>query len=86
MSCCSDFCSWVREASSINGQKKAENLEEIGIPHGNEARVTTIEESLRNDSVGTSNGSSYKIKQLFNKHGYNLAILDGHVKGRQADD
>ena len=41
----------------------------------------TIEQDLVTDS-GNGNGSTYKIKQLFNRHGYNLAILRGHVKGR----
>lgn len=40
----------------------------------------TIEDSLKSDT-GYGNGSSYKVKQLFNRHGYNLAILQGHVKG-----
>ena len=47
-----------------------------------EAAAVTIEESLQIDT-GHSNGASYKIKQLFNRHGYNLAILRGHVKGEQ---
>ena len=51
-------------------------------PAAPRTEALTIEESLHVDTVdGRSNGSSYKIKQLFNRHGYNLAILKGHVKG-----
>ena len=46
------------------------------------SEVQTIEEALRKD-LGTGNGASYKVKQLFNKHGFNLAIMPGHVKGKQ---
>ena len=61
-------------------RKKSDNLEEIEVAPL-KPEVKTIEESLQNDPMGTSNGSSYKIKQLFNRHGYNLNILVGHVKG-----
>ena len=54
---------------------KPKELEEIGI------HARTIEQDLQTDS-GNGNGSTYKIKQLFNRHGYNLAILRGHVKGK----
>ena len=71
----SELCLWLAESCVCSGPRtKPKELEEIGI------HARTIEQDLQTDS-GNSNGSTYKIKQLFNKHGYNLAILRGHVKG-----
>ena len=71
----SELCLWLAESCVCSGPRtKPKELEEIGI------HARTIEQDLQTDS-GNGNGSTYKIKQLFNKHGYNLAILRGHVKG-----
>ena len=70
----SELCFWLAEICVCSSPRTSESLEEIGI------RATTIEQDLLTDS-GNGNGSTYKIKQLFNRHGYNLAILRGHVKG-----
>ena len=69
MKCCVDFCEYLNESS--NSSARLVDFE-----------VRTIEESLRTD-VGTGNGAAYKIKQLFNKHGYNLSIMPGHVRGKE---
>lgn len=76
------MCPWLTEcfcpqaAATSKLLRDDGDLAEIGI-----ASSKTIEESLKTDT-GSGNGSSYKIKQLFNRHGYNLAILQGHVRGR----
>ena len=69
MKCCVDFSEYLNESS--NSSARLVDFE-----------VRTIEESLRTD-VGTGNGAAYKIKQLFNKHGYNLSIMPGHVRGKE---
>lgn len=71
-----DCCEWI---SGTNRQE----LLEIGIP-GNDPNCQTLEEAMQQD---TPDGSDYKTKQLFNRHGFNLAIMKGHVKGvREAFD
>ena len=70
----SELCLWLAESFVCSRARSSEELEEIGI------HARTIEQDLQTDK-GNGNGSTYKIKQLFNKHGYNLAILRGHVKG-----
>ena len=76
----SELCLWLAESCVCSGPRtKPKELEEIGI------HARTIEQDLQTDS-GNGNGSTYKIKQLFNRHGYNLAILRGHVKGNFSHD
>ncbi len=60
---------------------KSQDLHE----NGTRIQALTLEDSLKADT-GNGNGSAYKIKQLFNRHGYNLAILRGHVKGELTKD
>jgi hypothetical protein len=71
---CNDFFAWIC--------KSKQNLEEIGIDSepNLEGNIETLEIAMNKDQ-GDSNGRSYKIKQLFNGHGYNLSIMRGHVKG-----
>ena len=73
----SDFCTWFCDCLSDSCERR--KPEEIGIKR---IQSLTIEESLESDQ-GSGNGSNYKIKQLFNKHGYNLCILQGHVRGKK---
>ncbi len=90
--CCVDFCVWFCESGAGD---QNENLEEIGIGRDTNGSET-IEDAMMRDQIDgggsgsvtpanggkiSSSGSSYKIKQLFNSHGYNLAIMRGHVKG-----
>lgn len=70
---CSDFCEWLFTANEMR-QKRSADLDWSGLNK-------TIEEALKTEDAD-SDGKSYRVKQLFNKHGYNLAILPGHVKGR----
>ena len=74
MNCCADLCEYMFDDSGPTNTTSSD-LARL------EVKAQTIEEALRND-IGTGNGASYKIKQLFNKHGYNLAIMPGHVKGK----
>ena len=75
MNCCADLCEYLFESydTSADTADASARLQLV--------EAKTIEQALRTDT-GTGNGASYKIKQLFNKHGYNLAILPGHVKGK----
>ena len=75
MNCCADLCEYMLDDSGPPTNTTSSDLARL------EVKAQTIEEALRND-IGIGNGASYKIKQLFNKHGYNLAIMPGHVKGK----
>ena len=71
---CSDFCEWI---FSENEEKSQDlTLDWSGLNK-------TIEEALKTEDPQLD-GKNYRVKQLFNKHGYNLAILPGHVKGKIA--
>ena len=71
MNCCTDLCDYLYSYHTESNTSERLVTE-----------VQTIEEALKRD-LGTGNGASYKVKQLFNKHGFNLAIMPGHVKGKQ---
>ena len=70
---CSDFCEWVFTANEEAERSQALTLDWSGLNK-------TIENALKTEDADTD-GKSYRVKQLFNKHGYNLSILPGHVKG-----
>ena len=72
---CSDFCEWLFTANEMRQKRSLDlTLDSSGLNK-------TIEDALKTEDAD-SDGKSYRVKQLFNKHGYNLAILPGHVKGR----
>ena len=75
MNCCTDLCDYLLYSydDTDSNTNTSERLRR---------EVQTIEEALKRD-LGTGNGASYKVKQLFNKHGFNLAIMPGHVRGKQ---
>ena len=72
---CSDFCEWVFSEAEEEQKSQALTLDWSGLNK-------TIEDALKTEDPEID-GKSYRVKQLFNKHGYNLAILPGHVKGKE---
>lgn len=74
------FCPAQTNRLSFRGGAAGRDIEDEDSAEIGMQSSRTIEDSLKIDTGG-GNGSSYKIKQLFNRHGYNLAILQGHVRG-----
>ena len=80
MSRLQDCCQWTCEVFHNEDGGLNDSYLATVIPETEKLRTKTLADAV---AAGAIPGEAHQKKQLFNRHGYNLAIFSGgHVKGK----